>query len=144
MGQARSANQREPERVKLRFQFDLVRDLPTDIARYAVLQSLDAQRGLAQFSSKLKAGLSKPGLDVEMDAPASAWNWLIGHAIHFSPDFCNAVIVQISDHEDRHERRRARLEQAENNAALKQAADELRAREAEEKRREAAQGVAVD
>lgn len=138
MVQARSAKGRkieapdDPERIPMEFGYALVRDLDTRIRKYAVRQSTDTQRGLHVFLRKLIGALKKPGHPVFMDAPASAWHWLIRHAVHFAPDFCREVVVQLSAHEDQPERERARREQAENDAALKQAADEFRAREAAE------------
>lgn len=136
MVQARSAKgrkshaQEEPERIAMRFEFPLVGDLDTRIKRYAVRQPIDAQRGLHVFLRKLIGAIKRPGHPVFMDAPAGAWHWLIKHAVYFAPEFCREVVVQLSAHEEHPERDRARREQAENDAELKKAADELRAREA--------------
>lgn len=138
MVQARSARGRkaavepEVERISMRFHYDLVRDLDTRIRRYAVQQTVEDQRGLHVFLRKLIGAIKKPGADVFMDAPAGAWHWLIRHAVHFAPDFCRSAVVQLSDHEDRPQRDAEGREKAENDAELKRAADELRAREASE------------
>ena len=117
------------ERVTLRFDYAVARRLPALIADYASRIPEHEQNQLSIFVSNLKSAMTGPG-DVVMDAPKRAWDWLIPHALHFCPDFCERVIVQMSRLEDAAEIARSRAEKEENAEALKQAADELRKREA--------------
>lgn len=139
MVRARSAKgrQKAPEPVRLielEFNRDDLQEFVTNLRAHGLTVTDPEERHfLGTAYEKLRQALAVPGDLVRCEARAKSWRGMALASLSFKGGrIGQSLLRHVYLAERRLDLARARREQAENDAALKQAADELRAREAAE------------
>lgn len=121
----------EPETLAVVFPGEVLARLPVAIRRYAYRQSADEQRYLEDAARKFAALNPVPGMIYTVTARVASWEWFVcRHALHIDPDAALCITTALSKREDENIRESRESERREEREALRQAAEELRKREA--------------